>query len=77
MAFNLAEVMAVAAKLERAAQLEQKAANVESRGFILIDDNDDLKITNPTQVAAFVASRRNARDNLISNIQPTVAAWTP
>lgn len=77
MAFNKAEVSAVASRLERALVLDSKATLVESRGFIDVDDNDDFKITNAQQVAAFVASRRAQRDALIANIQPTVAAWTP
>lgn len=76
MAFNRIQVENVANSLDRALALDSKANLVEAAAKIIIDDNDDLAITNPAQVAAYVSNRRTARDNIISAIKPVVAGWS-
>ena len=63
--------------LQRSVTLDVKAERVETLAKIDINDDEDLSITAPTQVAAYITSRRNQRDNLVAAAKPVVAAWTP
>ena len=75
MAFNRTQVNNISNALDRALTLDSKANLVEAAAKIIVDENDDLAVTNPAQVAAYVANKRALRDTIIATVKPIVAGW--
>lgn len=75
MAYSRSEAAQVADILHRTIRVDQKMERVAADNAIPIDENDDLAITGPAQVASYIANLRAKRDAAIAQIKPIVAAW--
>jgi hypothetical protein len=74
-AYSRSEAAQVADILHRTIRVDQKMERVAADNAIPIDENDDLAITGPAQVASYIANLRAKRDAAIAQIKPIVAAW--
>lgn len=77
MAFNRAQVESVVDGLSRCLTIQAKLQAVSQASKIIVNESEDLNITTPAQVTAYLALLAQRRDAIIAQVQPVVAAWTP